>query len=124
MTNSDSGAALIDEILCSIAAEYGWPEFKAVEKTPGAVDVAANRQAAGDYVLLDRPARIIADGERLFFQSPLFGEHGMELFPEAPGSYFMTAQDMTLRLERDANNRVSGFMLLRGAGSYPAKRMR
>jgi CubicO group peptidase (beta-lactamase class C family) len=124
MTNSDSGAALIDEILCSIAAEYGWPEFKVVEKRPAAVDGAANRQAAGDYLLLDRPARIVAEGERLFFQSPLFGAHRMELFPEAPGSYFMTAQDMTLRLERDADGQVSGLTLLRGAGRYSAKRMR
>ena len=124
MTNSDSGAALIDEILCSIAAEYGWPEFKVVEKTPGAVDVAANRQATGDYLLLDRPARIVAEGERLFFQSPLFGAQRMELFPEAPGSYFMTAQDMTLRLERDADGQINGFTLLRGAGSYLAKRTR
>lgn len=96
----------------------------AVEKTPGAVDVAANRQAAGDYLLLDRPARIVAEGKRLFFQSPLFGAHRMDLFPEAPGSYFMTAHDMTLRLERDADGQVSGFTLLRGAGRYSAKRMR
>jgi len=123
MTNSDSGAALIDEILCSIAEEYGWPEFKVVEKTPGVVDVAVNRQAAGEYLLLDRPARIVAEGERLYFQSPLFGAHRMELFPAALGAYFMTAQDMTLRLERDAAGQVNGFTLLRGAGSYSAKRM-
>lgn len=124
MTNSDSGAALIDEILCSIAAEYGWPEFKVVEKTPGVADVAANQQAAGEYLLLDQSARIVAEDDRLFFQSPLFGAHRMELFPAAPGSYFMTAQDMTLRLERDTDGQVNGFTLLRGAGSYPAKRMR
>lgn len=32
LTNSDNGAALIAEILASISAEYGWPEFKVVEK--------------------------------------------------------------------------------------------
>lgn len=124
MTNSDSGAALIDELLCSIAAEYGWPEFQVVEKVPGALDLAANRQAAGDYLLLDQPARITVEGERLFFQSPLFGAQRMELFPAAPGSYFMTAQDMTLRLERETDGQVNGFTLLRGAGSYPATRTR
>lgn len=32
LTNSDNGAALIAEILVSISAEYGWPEFKVTEK--------------------------------------------------------------------------------------------
>lgn len=32
LTNSDNGAALIAEILVSISAEYGWPEFKVAEK--------------------------------------------------------------------------------------------
>ncbi len=124
MTNSVSGAALIDEILTSVAAEYGWPEFAVVEKTPVAVDVASNQQAAGEYRVLDQPAHIAAEGDRLFFQSGLFGAKPMELFPESADTYFMTAQDMRVRIERDASGQVQGITLLRGAGSYSGPRVR
>lgn len=124
MTNSDNGAALIDEILGSVAAEYGWPEFKVIEKTAIPGDAAANRQVAGDYQLLDKPAHIFAEGDRLFFQSDLFGARRMELFPESESAFFMTAQDMTIRLEHGDDGAVVGFSLLRGGNSYPAKKAR
>ncbi|WP_252255487.1 serine hydrolase domain-containing protein [Lysobacter capsici] len=124
MTNSDNGAALIDEILSSIAAEYGWPEFGVIEKVAIAGDAANNRQLAGEYRLLDRPARIVADGERLYFQSDLFGARRMELFPESKTAFFMTAQDMAIRFERSKDGAIDGFSLVRGANSYPATRAR
>lgn len=124
MTNGDDGAALIDEILCSIAAEYGWPEFQVIEKTAIAGDAEANRTLAGEYRLLDLPAQVVADGEHLYFQSALFGARRMELFAQAQDAFFMTAQDMSLRFERDRAGAVVGFTLLRGANTYPATRIR
>lgn len=124
MTNSDNGAALIDEILCSIATEYGWPEFRVIEKTALPADAATNALLTGDYRLLDAPAHVVAEGERLYFQSNLFGAGRMELFREAENAFFMTAQDMILRFERDADGAINGFNLVRGAGIYPAQRVR
>lgn len=123
MTNSGSGAALIDEILCSIAAEYGWPEFQVIEKARLPGDAATNRQVAADYLLLNRPAHVIAEGEHLFFQSDLFGAKRMELFPESEMAFFATAQDMTLHFERSADGAVVGFKLVRGANAYTARRI-
>jgi CubicO group peptidase (beta-lactamase class C family) len=122
MTNSDNGAALIDEILGSIAAEYRWPEFQVVEKVAIAGDPATNRQVAGNYQLLHKPAHIVAEGDRVFFQSDLFGAQRMELFPESKTAFFMTAQDMSIRFEHGDDGAVVGFSLLRGGNSYPAKR--
>ncbi|KRD32174.1 serine hydrolase [Lysobacter sp. Root916] len=124
MTNSDNGAALIEEILCSIAAEYGWPEFRVIEKAAIAGDAEANRALAGGYRLLDLPAQVIADGERLYFQSELFGAQRMELYAEGKDSFFMTAQDMSLRFQRNHDGAVAGFELLRGANTYAATRTR
>lgn len=118
MTNSDNGAALIDEILCSIAAEYGWPEFQVIEKTAIAGDAAANRKLAGDYRLMDKPTHVIADGEHLYFQSELFGDKRMELFPESETRFFMTEQDMSVRFELSDKGTASGFSLIRGASTY------
>ena len=74
MTNSDNGMALIHEILRSISAEYGWPEFQVIEKAAVPGDAAINKPLAGDYRLEDKPASIVAEGPRLYFQSELFAE--------------------------------------------------
>jgi hypothetical protein len=37
MTNGDNGAQLAQELLAAIAATYGWPDFKPVEKAVVAV---------------------------------------------------------------------------------------
>jgi len=123
MTNSVNGAALIDEILTSIAAEYGWPEFKVVEKAAVAVDAAAHLKVAGNYRLLNQPAQVIAEGGRLYFQSPLFGSRRMELFAESEAAYFMTAQDMSIRFELSGAGAAAGFSLIRGANTYPGTRL-
>lgn len=122
MTNSNGGAALIDELLVSIAAEYGWPEFQRVEKPAIAGDAGLNRAVAGRYRLLDTPALITAEGHRLYFQSALFGNARMEMFRASEQVFFMTAQDMSVRFTRDADGAVGGFDLLRGAGTYTATR--
>lgn len=124
MTNSDNGTALIDEILSSISAEYGWPEFHVIEKTAIAGDAATNRLAAGEYQLVNLPAHIVAEGERLYFQSELFGTRRMELFPVSQSSFFMTEQDMSIRFERGNDGAFAGFTLIRGANTYPATRTR
>ncbi len=123
MTNSQNGAALIDEILCSIAAEYGWPEFQVLEKASLPGDTVMNRQLAGDYQLLDLPAHVVAEGERLYFQSELFGAKHMELFPTSKTTFFTTAQDMTIHFEPSDDGAIIGFTLVRGSGRYPAKRL-
>ena len=122
LTNSDGGAALADEILVSVAAEYGWPEFQIVEKPALAADAAVNAEVTGDYVLMDTPARVTREGDRLYFQSDLFGARPMELFRQSGREYFTTAEDMTIVFPSASTGRVAGFELKRGATTYPATR--
>ncbi len=124
LTNSDNGAALIAELLGSISAEYGWPEFGRIEKTALAPDAGFNAAAAGAYTLEDQPAAIIAEGDRLYFQSDLFGAQRMELFAESRTRFFMTAQDMSVAFKRGGDGQVVGFDLLRGANTYVGARKR
>jgi CubicO group peptidase (beta-lactamase class C family) len=124
MTNSNNGGSLISEILASVAAEYGWPEFKVIQKTAIEVDTVVNNHAQGDYQLVNKPAHIIAEGGRLFFQSDLFGSQPLELFREAKATFFMTEQDMTVIFDQNADGAIIGFNLLRGTNTYPAKRIR
>jgi CubicO group peptidase (beta-lactamase class C family) len=124
MTNSDNGAALNEEILASIAAEYGWPEFKVTEKVMIAADPAMNQQFAGQYTLLDRPAHIIAEGGRLYFQSDLISAKRVEIYRESGLRFFVTAPDMTINFERDAQGNAAGFSLMKGSSTYPATRVK
>lgn len=124
MTNSENGAALSDEILTRVATEYGWPEFQVLEKSAIAADPAMNAAIAGDYELVGQSAHLTADGDRLYFQSDVFGKQRMELFRESNTGFFMTAQDMSIHFERDGNDQVIGFSLVRGATTYPGTRRR
>lgn len=123
MTNSDNGAALIDEILASISAEYDWPEFKVIEKTAVARDAVRSAELAGEYQLFDTPATLRAEGERLYLQCDLFGARPLELFAQSPDAFFMTAQDMEMKVQRGGDGKVTGFALVRGGTTYPATRL-
>ncbi len=120
MTNSDSGAALIDEILVSVAAEYGWPEFQTTEKVALESDPTANAMLAGHYILAGKPAQVIAEGDRLYLQSDLFGNRPMQLFAESKTRFFLTARDMTVEFQQAGGEKASGFSLKRGNNAYPA----
>ncbi len=47
MTNGDNGAALIDEILVSVAEEYDWPEFRLAGKAAVSGGATGERSRAG-----------------------------------------------------------------------------
>jgi CubicO group peptidase (beta-lactamase class C family) len=49
MTNGDRGPALADEILRSISAEYGWPDYRSVERTVAHVEPDILRSYVGRY---------------------------------------------------------------------------
>jgi CubicO group peptidase (beta-lactamase class C family) len=124
LTNSDNGTALIEEIFTSIAAEYNWPDFKVTEKSVIAPDAKLNQTLAGEYLLLDKPASIVAQGEHLYFQCDLISSKRLELHPEADSRFFLTAPDATVLFETDAKNQLTGFSLIKGVNTYPATKVR
>lgn len=124
MTNSQNGGTLIEEILCSIAAEYEWPEFKVEEKSAIPGDIGNYQKLAGDYQLLDLPARIIAEEDKLYLQSNLFGARRLEMFAQSDTAFFTVVQDMTIHFVKQADGTVNGFRLFRGTNNFPATKIR
>lgn len=122
MTNSDNGGGLIDEIVASVAIVYGWPDLKPIEKAAIAPDPTANAAVVGVYQLLGTPAHVSVEGDRLYFQSDLFGAARMELLAQSKSRFFMTASDMTVDFQLGADNKAEGFSLQRGGTSYQATR--
>ena len=123
LTNSDNGSALIQEIFASIAAEYNWPDFKVVQKSTITPDATLNQKLAGEYLLLNQPAHVFAEADRLYLQSNLLSSKRLELHREADSSFFLTVSDTTVRFETDTKNKPTGFSLIRGANTYRATKI-
>jgi CubicO group peptidase (beta-lactamase class C family) len=93
MTNGDRGGPLASEILRSIAAEYGWPDYKQEEKTVAAVSQETLRSYAGVYRLSNGPAITIEDrNSRLWLTTPK--RDAVELIPESTTAFFTINGEM------------------------------
>jgi len=87
MTNGDSGGALATEILRAIAAEYGWPDYKQVEKKVAQVEVTTLRRYEGKYRFPDGPPASVQvfDG-KLVVKPP--GGRAVDLLPSSDTEFF------------------------------------
>jgi len=118
MTNSDLGGDLMSEILRSLSAEYGWPDFKPVEKE--AVEVAGSEleALAGTYKFTPVDRVKITVGNGCLFVDPVFvppdGKASCVFFPESALSFFSTETDVTLVFTTDAAGKVTGLTIKRG----------
>jgi CubicO group peptidase (beta-lactamase class C family) len=87
MTNGDRGGALADEILRSIAIEYGWPDYKMQEKSIASVGEETLRAYAGVYHFPNGPiVTITVEKDRIWVKPP--GSDKVEIFPESATSFF------------------------------------
>ena len=100
MTNSDAGGALYNEILLTVADEYGWndEEFKPKMKTVVEVDAEVLGRYVGLYNATDAPgggeATVSLEGDRLWIDLP-WGAH-VELLPESDTTFFLRDGAMPL----------------------------
>jgi CubicO group peptidase (beta-lactamase class C family) len=88
MTNSDRGGEVAREILGTLAAAYGWPDFAPVTKSVASVDRAGYAALAGTYRVegRDLEAVITAEGDRVYVSGT--GIPRMELLPESELVFF------------------------------------
>jgi len=68
MTNGDGGGSLDSEVLLSVAAEYGWPDYGPREIDALPLDSAALAAYVGEYVSAQPPVTLVVaqEGDRLF----------------------------------------------------------
>jgi CubicO group peptidase (beta-lactamase class C family) len=120
MTNSDSGGALCGELLRSIAAEYGWKGYEAVEKTIVPVASEVLDRCAGRYEIDESgektPAVVARKDDHLAIN--LMGSD-IELFPESETRFFSMSQ-MTVVFVKDDRGSVTGCIV---NGRYKAKKL-
>lgn len=110
MTNSDNGGLVINEILRSIADEYGWPAFEQMERETVEVDPARLGGVAGRYALpfgqdtvwLD----VTASGDSLIasFSHERFTRR---LYPASDSTFFALEDGAELVFERGREGRAT-----------------
>jgi CubicO group peptidase (beta-lactamase class C family) len=111
MTNGEAGDPLTDEILRSIAAEYGWPDYRVAEREVAKVDPKVYESLAGEYRTTNTSATVLVDGGRLFLKAAPFGPEPIELFPESESKYFFTVQNMTFTFVKNESGKVTELII-------------
>jgi hypothetical protein len=106
MTNGDQGLALADEVVRGVASEYGWRDFRPVERTPVPVDAQVLRSYVGEYDL-DGLVTVTFEEGALFVRPPRNPK--TRVYPLSPTEFFVTVEDLTLVFTRDAGGAVSGL---------------
>ena len=86
MTNSDGGPALWSEILMSIAAEYGWPNYQPRVRTLAALSSEQLEQYTGAYQSASSPVKIRRVSEHLELTVGDF--FVVEVYPESETRFF------------------------------------
>jgi CubicO group peptidase (beta-lactamase class C family) len=114
MTSGDAGGLLGDEILHSIAAEYGWPDYRPTIRTAIQVDPKILEQYAGTYELQKGfdLAVTVQDG-KLITQAT--GQGKVPLYAESETKFFPTLIPAEIEFFKDDQGKVS-FLVLRQNG--------
>lgn len=124
MTNSDNGEMLFDEILRSIAREYGWSDFQPTEKTLASVNPQIFESYVGQYQF---PSNMIlnvsTENGRLYGKLP--GNPRAEFLPESETKYFLNVPgNPEVVFNRDEKGEVTGFDLLIEGRTVTIKKLR
>ena len=112
MTNSDNGGFLINEILPSIAEEYGWPSHcqevrTVVAKSPQALAalVGVYRFKSPDYQFMDTVT--VQNGKLMMSAGEAMSR--TELLAGTDSTFFTRDEGISVVFDRDAHGRVVGM---------------
>jgi CubicO group peptidase (beta-lactamase class C family) len=93
MTNGDNGDALMNDLVRTVAHEYGWPDYQPVVRTLAAVDPRVFDRYVGAYRLPSgRVATFWRDGNAL--NARIWGDPPIRLFPASDRDYFADTSDL------------------------------
>jgi CubicO group peptidase (beta-lactamase class C family) len=87
MTNSDNGDRLVFEIVRAVAREYGWPDYKQIEREMMRLDPEALKPYVGEYQLAPTfSLKIEIEGDHL--TATPTGQMKIDLYPESELKFF------------------------------------
>lgn len=117
MTNTAGGMEIANELMRSIAAEYGWPDFQPVVRSLVKLDRSVLERYTGTYMAT--PTFSVAytlEGDQLFAQAT--GQKKFPIFPESESKFFMKVVDAELEFHTDGKGKVDYLVLHQGGHDY------
>ena len=132
MTNSENGAELINEIIRSVAAEYGWPDFHPKERVIAKIDPRVYDAYVGEYEIAPGfILTVIKEGDKLMSRAmpvpappSAAGQPMSEMFPESETTFFTRDADARFTFVKDAEGKVVRVNILRGAREFQARKIK
>jgi CubicO group peptidase (beta-lactamase class C family) len=122
MTNSYSGGQLADELLRTIAHEYGWPDFQPTERTIVAMNTDVLNGYIGHYqVGRYRTMDITRNADGLVAQSQ--GQKPRQIFPANDRDWFFSDTNAQMSFDLDANRRATSVINHQNGVDTQAKRI-
>ena len=121
MTNGDNGGQLGDELMHSIAAEYGWPDWKPTVRNAIKVEEKILQQYAGTYQLGPGFDLVVAvENGQLMAQAT--GQPRFTLYAETENKFFPLDFPAELEFVKDQTGKVNIAILHQGGHDTKAPR--
>jgi len=117
MTNAVGGMKIAQEVMRSIATEYGWPDFQPAVHTLAKVDRGVLEKYVGTYQAT--PTFSVAytlEGDQLFVQAS--GQKKFPIFPESESKFFMKVVDAEIEFHINDQGKVDYLVLHQGGHDY------
>ena len=121
MTDAQGGSELAAEIMRSIAAEYGWPDYQPTLRSVVTVDPVVLATYAGTYGIAPSFDLVVTvvDGHLV---TQATNQPSFPLEAESPTKFFPLAFDAELEFVKDAQGNVSTLILRQGGHEVRATR--
>jgi len=111
MTNSLKGERLINELLRSVANEYGWPDFKPKEKAIAKIDPKIYDNYVGEYQFDFSPDYVLTiineSGQLMMELKQPTGKSKTELYPESELKFFRKDAEVEITFVKNETGRVT-----------------
>ena len=109
MTNSDTGGAVIPEILRAIAREYDWPDYRVIEKTAIPLTVSAVQAFSGRYERENIPVLVFRLNDHFYIR--IGDRPRFEIFPQSDHEFFTLDSPDIWSFERTPVGAVTHIIL-------------
>jgi CubicO group peptidase (beta-lactamase class C family) len=117
MTNAQGGSRLAEQIMQSIATEYGWADFRPAVRTQVKVEPAVLARYVGTYALNPNFSITFSlDGDQLMSQAT--NQAKIPIFPESEKEFFLKVVDAQVEFFTDDKGQVTSMMLHQNGGEF------
>jgi CubicO group peptidase (beta-lactamase class C family) len=114
LTNGDYGTTLIAELMRAIATEYGWEDWRPIERAAVPANTALFDRYTGSYAVSNVTLRVERRGDALYLAGPPLGPEPLELIAAGDADFFVREKDATLHFDTGADGRVDTLTFVDG----------